>query len=182
MSRMSIDDETARKVFETYANYVYRTAFFLTGVKQLADDITQETFIKVFRSYGSYNPNKPMKPWIYKIAVNVTRTTLKRLSRKQTVPIDVENLPSLESIEESLLSREEDLMIWTALNEITYKSREVLTLRYFNDLTLQEISESLSIPLGTCKSRLHEAMSQLRKHLPDDVVKEYEGGDIIEES
>ncbi|HYK72724.1 MAG TPA: sigma factor-like helix-turn-helix DNA-binding protein, partial [Pseudoneobacillus sp.] len=58
---------------------------------------------------------------------------------------------------------EEQRELWIAINSLTFKSKEVIILHFFLDLTLQETSEFLSIPIGTCKSRLHTALQQLRR-------------------
>lgn len=179
---MAIDNETARDIFETYSLYVYRTALFMTGSDAIADDITQDTFLKVFRFYEAYNPEKPLKPWIYKIAMNVTRDAMKKRALQRTVAVDFDLLTNDENVESGLLQEESRLAIIKAINMLSLKSKEVIVLRFFNDMSLREIAESLKIPVGTCKSRLNEAMKQLRKNLPEHLSGLYRGGDSNDES
>ena len=71
-----ISKEKAEMIFKEHSNYIYRIALFLSKSKELADDITQETFIQVFRKYYTVDSTKPIQPWIYKVTLNVTRNML----------------------------------------------------------------------------------------------------------
>ncbi|MDQ7095705.1 sigma-70 family RNA polymerase sigma factor [Desulfosporosinus sp. PR] len=156
--------EIAEKMFNEHANFVYRTAFFLTKSTELADDITQETFIQVFRKYNTYDPSKPLQPWIYKIAVNITRNTL----RKQKWLKFWGDLPenrSTEFMENYILKSEEERELWKAVTNLNLKSREIIILHFYSGLKLNEIAVCLGIPLGTCKSRLNLALNKLRKSM-----------------
>jgi RNA polymerase sigma-70 factor (ECF subfamily) len=73
-----ISQEQAEAIFRDYSSAVYRLALFLSKSPILADDITQDTFLQVFKKYGSYDSRRPIYPWIYKIALNITRNTLRR--------------------------------------------------------------------------------------------------------
>ncbi|MDQ0191562.1 sigma-70 family RNA polymerase sigma factor [Alicyclobacillus cycloheptanicus] len=177
-----MDNETARRIFESYSSYVYRTAWFLTGSSALADDITQDTFLKVFGSYESYDPGRPLKPWIYKITLNVIRDAIKKKSAQRTVPLDFDLVTGNEGVETRLFQEEIRAELLKAVNRLSRKSKEIIVLRYFNDMSLREMAESLNIPIGTCKSRLNHAVKQLRKNLPSRLNELYEGGDLNEES
>lgn len=177
---MNIDEETARRIFDTYSNYVYQTAYFLTGSRGLAEDVAQESLLRVYRSYSNYNPDKPLKPWIYRIVVNAARTALKQQSRQKTVPLEREFEAADRDSITQVVAGENQAEILAALERISLKSKEVIVLRFFEELSLAEIAEVLSIPLGTCKSRLNTAMHQLRKHLPPEIASQYEGGEGIE--
>lgn len=78
---------------------------------------------------------------------------------------------------------EEEKELWEAINDLSLKNREVLVLHYFSDMKLDEISESLGIPLGTCKSRLNSALDALRRRFPKNefyfLNEKGEGNEII---
>jgi len=162
-----ISKEDAELIFKEHSGYIYKVALFLTNSKELADDITQETFIQVFRKYHTYNSSKAIQPWIYKVTLNVTRNML----RKQKWLKFIGKLPeksSLNLVENTVLKTEEENELWREINNLSFKSREILILHFYSGMKLKEISESLGIPLGTCKSRLNTALSTLRKKPPNN--------------
>ena len=172
--------EKAETIFKEHSNYIFRIALFLTKSKELADDVTQETFILVFRNYSTFDSSKPIRPWIYKITVNVTRNML----RKQKWLKFIGKLPEvsyLNLVENTVLKTEEENELWREIINLNYKSREIVILHFYSGMKLKEISESLGIPIGTCKSRLNTALSTLRKQLPtNDFQFLSKGGDTLE--
>jgi RNA polymerase sigma factor (sigma-70 family) len=73
-----ISKEKAEAVFREHSQYIYRVALFLTSSRSLADDITQETFMQIFRQYHKFDISKPIQPWIYKITLHTTRNILRK--------------------------------------------------------------------------------------------------------
>lgn len=176
----SISKDKAETIFKEHSNYVFRTALFLTKSKEMADDITQETFIHVFIKFDTFDSTKPLQPWLYKIALNTTRNML----RKQRWLKFTDHLPeahSLDMVENSILKSEEKEELWREINQLSLKSREVFVLHFYSGLKLKEISEILDIPLGTCKSRLNSAINTLRKQIPHNEFSFLgEGGEFCE--
>ena len=175
-----ISKEEAEMIFKEHSNYIYRIALFLSKSKELADDITQETFIQVFRKYYTVDSSKPIQPWIYKVTLNVTRNML----RKQKWLKFMGKLPekiSLDLVETTVLKTEEENELWTEISNLNLKSREIVILHFYSGMKLTEISATLGIPLGTCKSRLNTALNMLRRQLPKnhfDLLNK--GGDTFE--
>jgi len=168
-----ISRETAEKIFNQHSAYVYKIALFLTKSKPMADDVTQETFLQIFKKYHTYNSDRPIEPWIYKITLNVTRNQL----RKQRWLIFTDSVPesaSLHSIEGQLIRSEEEQQLWGLIHKLSQKYREVIILHYYADMKLSDIAYTLDIPLGTCKSRLNSALTNLKKQLActEIVIKE----------
>lgn len=178
--KADISKEKAEVIFREYSAYVYRVALFLTKSKVLADDITQETFLQIFRQYHRFDCSKPMEPWIYKITLNITRNAL----RKHTWLSFVNEIPEASdsvSVEGAVLMSEEAKKLWEEINKLTLKSREVIVLHFYCDMKLKDIAEILSIPVGTCKSRLNLGLKALRLSMPeDDFMTLHRGGDVYE--
>lgn len=176
--RLTIDMK--RQLFIEHKTYIYRTAFLLTHSESLADDIVQESFIRIFNKYHTYNHQKPLKPWIYKITVNVIRNTL----RKQKWLSFVGQIPELTdsmTTEDQYNETEMKIELQKEIKNLSFKSREVIILHFYNGFTLKEISEILDIPLGTCKSRLNTGLKGLRKRLDEnDLFNTFTGRDNIE--
>lgn len=145
-----ITQEQAESIFSEYSSAIYRTALFMCKSKSLADDITQETFIKVFEKFNTYDQSRPLAPWIYKIALNITRNTLRK-QRWLSFLFEIPDKESSYSIESKVLKNELDREIWNEINRLTLNSREIIVLHYYLGFKLNEISSILEIPQGTCK-------------------------------
>ena len=74
----SITKECAEQLYNEYSVFVYKIALFLTKSRAIAEDVTQETFIQLFKKYHLYNLNKPIEPWIYKITINIPSQYLQK--------------------------------------------------------------------------------------------------------
>lgn len=138
-----------------------------------ANDIVQEIFLKVCRSISQYKHNLPFRPWIYTIASNTYKDHLKKAYVKHDVT-GLENYQETaaapETPEDTLLINWERNMVAAALGQLGQIHREVLVLRYYQELKLEEIAAVLQIPLGTVKSRLSTALHQLKKILVEEEV------------
>lgn len=175
-----ISKEMAEAIFREHSAYVYRVALFLTKSRMLADDITQETFLQVFRKFDRFDVSKPIQPWIYKITLNTTRNMLRKQRWLHFVG-DIPETTDLESIENTFIKSEETIKLWEEINKLTLKSREVIVLHFYCGMKLKEIAEVIGIPVGTCKSRLNQGLKALRKNLPEnEVITLNQGGDIYE--
>lgn len=179
--RKEISKEAAEMIFKEYSAYIYRTALFLTKSSVLADDITQETFLRVFFKYHMFDTAKPIQPWIYKITLNITRNMLRKQKWLKFTGEMPENA-CLDLIENTVLKGEEERELWIEINKLTLKSREIIILHFYSGMKLKEISTTLGIPLGTCKSRLNSALNMLRKQLPENEFNFLDGGGDIYET
>lgn len=160
----SISKEEAGKIYEMHSDYVYKVALFLTKSRVMADDITQEVFIQVWLKYHTYDESRPFKPWLYQIVLNKVRNTLKR----QRYHLDLDSVfgkPDRQNIEASLMKTEEEKILWRQVNGLSSKTREVIIMHYYMEMKLEEVAEVLSIPIGTCKSRLGAGLAKLRKNM-----------------
>lgn len=158
----SMTKEEAEYLFNTYAQYVYRGALFLVHSEQLAEDITQEVFIKVFKKYETFDQSKEIKPWLYKIMLNTARNTLR--NKPYELQLD-ENILQIDqiNIEHNCVEKEDNQKLWKVVCKLSTKTKEVIYLHYYLEMTLEEIAGVLDIPVGTCKSRLNAGLSKLRQ-------------------
>ncbi|WP_409343359.1 RNA polymerase sigma factor [Paenibacillus sp. MBLB4367] len=170
----------AEEVFNDYSTYVYRVALLLTRSASLADDVTQETFLKVFKKIHTYDPMKPMQPWIYRITVNTTRNLLRKQRWLSFVGFTPDVQCESASVEGSIIQAAENEELLKEVNRLPLKGREVIVLHFYVGLKLTEIAETLQIPLGTCKSRLNAALKILRIQLPgNEMFSISEGGELV---
>jgi len=136
------------------------------GEYHVANDIVQEVFIKICRNINQYRSSLPLRPWIFAIASNAYKDYLK----KTYVSRDITGLDNLEEFtvstniaENKLLAKDQREQILTAVHSLREIYREVLVLRYYQDLKLDDIALTLKIPVGTVKSRLSTALHQLKE-------------------
>jgi RNA polymerase sigma-70 factor (ECF subfamily) len=144
--------------------YLYR---LVGGDRQLSEDLVQETLLRVLRQ-GTYQPARPFKPWLYTIATNLARDHFKSAAVRQGWRGGDEEKTLLHLYdsppgpEERALAAEQDCEVRAAIAQLREEYRIVVVLRFYQGFSLQEIAETLHIPLGTVKSRLSVGVHRLR--------------------
>lgn len=163
-----ITRKEAEQLYNTYYAALYKLALYMTKSKSMAEDAVSETFLKAFEHYGQYNVALPVKPWLNKILINTVRQHIRKNKRWFLVEVVPDEPLTLDFIEQLFL-KEQEQILWQLVNQLTPKRREVIVLHYFEHLTLPEAAKLLDIPLGTCKSRLNAALTDLRKIAPNSL-------------
>lgn len=155
---------------------LYNFAHWLTQDREEAEDLVQETYAKALKGFSSFQPGTNFRAWIYQILRNTFFTSRTGLKATATVPLeldnDQDNVPTVSDTPESILLRRSDRqLVQEALGRLPVPYREVLLLCEFEEMSYQEISTTLSIPMGTVMSRLSRARRGLR-----DAVEELQKG------
>lgn len=134
------------------------------GDRTLAEDLVQESFLRVIRSIAQYQYPRPFKPWLYAIATNIARDHYKRADSRHTIDMPDEQMTpeNIELPEDALLSQDEEQRVASAITGLPNHQREVVILRYYQELSLAEIADALNIPVGTVKSRLSLGLQRLK--------------------
>jgi RNA polymerase sigma-70 factor (ECF subfamily) len=173
MKRYAAGEEGAfQEIVRQYKDGLYAFLHRFLSRADLVDDVFQETFMQLYVSRESFDPSKPLRPWLFTIAANKARDALRRTQR-----LDANNLGSMFDSEEHSLDDvldtldHDDHLPWDGLireetaaavrrviARMPAKLREVLTLAYFHKFPYAEIAGILGIPVGTVKSRLHTAV------------------------
>lgn len=137
------------------------------GDRILAEDLAQEVMVRLLRGIGSYDGQRPFKPWLYQIAVNVTRDHYKRADTRHTAADNGEIALTVapQQPETAVILHETAQEAFTAVSQLPPHQRAALLLRYAEGLSLAEIAAALNVPVGTVKSRLSLALKQLREQL-----------------
>ena len=155
------------EVVRAHADRVYRLAYRLTGNQHDAEDLTQETFIRVFRSLASYQPGT-FEGWLHRITTNLFLDLVRRRQRIRfdALPDDTERLVGTAPGPEQVYSDTHlDPQIQAALDELSPEFRVAVVLCDIEGLTYEEIAATLGIKLGTVRSRIHRGRVQLRQAL-----------------
>jgi RNA polymerase sigma-70 factor (ECF subfamily) len=173
-SHLRGDPDAFERLVERYATPIYRHAYRLSGLHEDAQDLAQETFVRVFQHLGRIDLGRPLKPWIYRICTNLCRNHAARKKSllfshladdEDDTPQDIaDTFESPESGPQEELVRTEDIQaVRTALAALPHKYRVILELCYFDQLSYEEIADALDLPLNTVRTRLRRAKQQLAK-------------------
>jgi RNA polymerase sigma-70 factor (ECF subfamily) len=150
---------------------VYRLALSILDDPHEAEDAAQETFLAVLRALDSYQAAASFKTWLYAIAVNICRNRLKRYKSRERLQTILQTVLTLRkpanSPEETSIQNETDASLWHAIRTLDDKHSLTIILRYYHDLSVAEIAETLKVPLGTIHSRLNTARAHLRQVLKE---------------
>jgi RNA polymerase sigma-70 factor, ECF subfamily len=172
-----------RTLIERYHEDLMRFLVRLTGDRQAAEDVFQESFLQVHLSADKFDPTRRFKPWLFTIAANKGRDMLRKKSRRQTMDLSAPVAGSsngggsgdpgvtfvdlmeidIPAPDAAMDAQERDQMVQQALSRLTLPLREILLLAYFQRLSYVQIADELGIPLGTVKSRLHAAVAAFAK-------------------
>ena len=155
------------EVVREHADRVYRLAYRLTGNPHDAEDLTQETFIRVFRSLASYKPGT-FEGWLHRITTNLFLDMARRRSRlrMEGLPEDTDRLAGDDPSPEQVWSETHlDPDLQEALDELPPEFRAAVVLCDVEGLSYEEIGATLGVKLGTVRSRIHRGRQALRASL-----------------
>jgi RNA polymerase sigma-70 factor (ECF subfamily) len=165
---------TWEEVVREHSARVYRLAYRLSGNQQDAEDLTQETFVRVFRSLAEYTPGT-FEGWLHRITTNLFLDLVRRRQRIRfdALPEDTERLPGRErSPEQVYADLHLDPDVQSALDALSPDFRAAVVLCDIEGLSYEEIAATLGIKLGTVRSRIHRGRLQLREALSHRAPRE----------
>lgn len=151
-----------RQIVTDYGNKLMKTCFLMLGSMEEAEDVVQETFIKVFEKIESFRENSGLYTWIYKIAINLSRDKLRK--KKDVVILDDEIIGS-EDVEAYVENNIDKETLKQELFKLHPIYMEVMILFYFDEFSIKEISALLDEKEGTIKSRLSRGRNILKDNL-----------------
>ncbi|MCP5100905.1 MAG: RNA polymerase sigma factor, partial [Chloroflexi bacterium] len=142
------------------------------GNRPLAEDLVQETFLRMMGKIGQYTYPRPFRAWLYTIANNLLRDHFKRAETRLTGATPAETLDQWQSDvpqpETAVQTQQITQQLINAVTTLPLHQRETIILRYAEGLSLQEISIILQIPVGTVKSRLSLGLKRMKEGLSDE--------------
>jgi RNA polymerase sigma-70 factor (ECF subfamily) len=188
----SIDDEDLIKQFQEgnlyafdlivqrYKDQLLNFAFRFLGNSEEAEDVVQETFLRLYRNKHAYRRIAKFSTWIYTIAGNLAKTELRKRKRRKLVSISDLGYDEKEfEIEDVHADTERDVdgllkeeIIQRAIDELPPRFRQIIILRDIQELSYEEVGAIMKIPLGTVKSRVNRARLKLQAKLEDIMDRE----------
>jgi RNA polymerase sigma-70 factor (ECF subfamily) len=180
VSRLKANEDAAYdELVRTYSALIFHVAYRMLGDTAEASDVVQEIFLKVFRNIGGFKGEAALKTWVFRIAFSEILNRLrwwKRRHRFSTMSLDEppngHGMNAGHSVaspsptpEEVLQSKEQEGAIQQALGRLTKDHRSIIVLRDIEGFSYNEIADVLGVSVGTVKSRLARARSDLKKSL-----------------
>jgi RNA polymerase sigma-70 factor, ECF subfamily len=167
-------DSTAfDEIVKRYRNPLFNFVVRLLGDSFYSEDIVQETFVRVYRNKHRYHQVAKFSTWIYTIASNLAKTELRRrkvrnffsISSKGNEEKDYDIVDGSADVEKDVEGSIRTEMILKEIDKLPFHFREAVLLRDVQDLSYEEISQILDVPLGTVKSRVNRGRSRLQQKL-----------------
>jgi RNA polymerase sigma-70 factor, ECF subfamily len=160
------DGEAFTELVHRYQAAVFSVCYRMLGERQAAEDVSQETFVRVYTHLGSYQTDRPFGPWIRRVAANLSINWL-NANRLLAAPLDEETQGQIAqeapTPEEAAIQGESGQKLSAAIRRLRPTQRAVLELSHFHALSYAEIATELNLPLSDVKSHLFRA----RKHLAE---------------
>ena len=161
------DREAFGELVEQYRDNVYRLAYRMCGNAYDADEAAQEAFVAAWRALPNFRGDAKFSTWLYRLTTNAAIDVMRREKRHQTVGDGemMELADDADSPQETVERTEQQETVQKALSTLSEEYREVLLLRYMEELDYAEIAEVLQLPSGTVKSRINRAKAALKTAL-----------------
>jgi RNA polymerase sigma-70 factor (ECF subfamily) len=146
--------DAARELVLRHWPTIWRVVYGMTGRAALAEDVAQDTFARAFGALHRFDADRPLGPWLRRIAVNRTIDVLRRERRLELVDRAEESAYDEELPDEATIE---------AVRGLAPDRRAVVVLRFWLDWSLEQIADALDVPIGTVSSRLTRALADLRE-------------------
>lgn len=172
------DRDALHELLSAYENYLYRICYSFTFNKEDTLDLIQEVYLKIMRSLQDFDEQRPLSPWIKKIAVNTSLNYLRTKHKHDHLSLNyplhgedgeqlINTLASSENTENQIVYRDTYDLIMEAMHKLPPNYRIPLTLRSMDEMSYEEIAAVLKQPLGTVKNNIFRARRLLKKHLQE---------------
>lgn len=161
-------NQVIEELMTDYGQEVLQLVYTYVHDAALAEDLTQEIFIKCYKALPSYRGNASMKTWLWRIAINHSKDYLKSWYKKNVDVTETNVLAETletDNLLEQVVQNSEDEALFDLVIALPVKYREVIYLYYFEEYSVQEIASILSMNKNTVKTRLHKARTLLQKAL-----------------
>lgn len=174
ITRLKLGDIGGLEVLvRLYQAQALDAAYVITHNHALSEDIVQAAFLRAYDSIGGFDASRSFGPWFLRVVVN---DALKAMTRKQTVSLDDRELekpqysnggaPDVSELYELVEAAQTKEAIWKTLDRLSPVHRAAILMRYYLEFSDEEISQTLQVPPGTVRSRLHNGRKRLRELLP----------------
>lgn len=165
------DGDAFQLIFERYSRPIISFIYDMVGERGLAEDLTQETFVRAYKSLGLLRDEARLSTWLFGIAKNVARESLRGRRRDDDNKVGIDDAPAMQvcdgarSPAHQLLDKELNSVIQRALGALDEDKRLVFTLKIFQQRSYEEIAEITGFSIGKLKTDLHRARAEMRRRI-----------------
>jgi RNA polymerase sigma-70 factor (ECF subfamily) len=156
------DERAFSIIVRSYDTPVFNYILRLVGDRALAEDLTQEVFLRVYQGLPSFSLRSRFTTWMFQVTKNRVLDELRAVERRPRTVVAIEDAPSLEVLDTPLENLEEMDAVWRAINELSVDLRMALLLRDVVGLSYTEIADSLEVTLATVKWRIYKAREEVQ--------------------
>jgi len=164
------DESAFNELIRRYQKSIYFLSLRMVKDHEKADEITQRTFINVFRGITGFRKKSSFKTWIYQVTINLCRNYLRNDKANISEPIEMaSNIPgkSPDPVK-AIFNQEIKNFLQTAIDNLSERQRTTLILKVYHEFTFLEIAQSLNCSVGTAKANFHQAIKKLRNFVKNN--------------
>jgi RNA polymerase sigma-70 factor (ECF subfamily) len=162
---MKDDEPLLDEMMSLYGQDILQLVYSYVKDAVVAEDLTQEIFIKCYKALPTYNQQSNIRTWLWRIAINHCKDYRKSwYFRKVSTAEEEQDWTSTDNVEEEVIQQDEDRQLAVAVMELPIQYRELIYLHYFQEMKLKEISEITGVKLGTVKTRMRQAKRRLKTY------------------
>lgn len=165
------DPDALSRLVEMYSERVFGLLYRLSGSREAAEDLLQDTFLRVVRAIEEYEHSGRFESWLFRIAANLARDRARRQGRPRVASVEEVDVDAGRSASagddpvERVADGDERRRLEAALARLPELDREMIVLRHYSELPFREIADLLGVPLGTALARAHRALARLRREM-----------------
>lgn len=162
-------EELMNEMMSEYGQDILRLVYSYVNNKEVAEDLTQDIFVKFYKSLHTFKGKSKLKTWLWRIAINHCKDFLKSWYNKHVSIVEVTTYikTKKEMVEEVIIQKEADDQLISVLMELPIKYREVIYLYYYEELLIKEIAVLTQVSVSTVKTRLRRAKELLENRLEE---------------
>ncbi len=161
-------DAQLEQLMREYGTRILRLVYLFVKDRALAEDITQDVFVKVYRHLDSFRGESDIHTWMYRIAVNECKGYLRSWSFRHIFPGQLPEKTDERTVEQTVMRRVEQENIAHLVLRLTRGHREVIALHYYSDLSVAQIADILKMKEGAVRTKLHRARLQLKALIEEE--------------
>ncbi|MCY9141166.1 sigma-70 family RNA polymerase sigma factor [Peribacillus frigoritolerans] len=162
---MKDDESLLDEMMSLYGQDILQLVYSYVKDAVVAEDLTQEIFIKCYKALPTYNQQSNIRTWLWRIAINHCKDYRKSwYFRKVSTAEEEQDWTSTDNVEEEVIQQDEDRQLAVVVMELPIQYRELIYLHYFQEMKLKEISEITGVKLGTVKTRMRQAKRRLKTY------------------
>lgn len=164
-SQLKDDEALLDEMMSLYGQDILQLVYSYVKDTVVAEDLTQEIFIKCYKALPTYNQQSKIRTWLWKIAINHCKDYRKSWYFRNVLTTEKDQeWTSTDNVEEAVIQHDEDRVLADAVIALPIQYRELIYLHYFQEMKLKEISEITGVKLGTVKTRMRQAKKRLKAY------------------